>query len=188
MLNRISENITNRLIREKVIAKDDRDVYLYGLELLFMSGLHMLTTVALGLLLGELWQSVLFVVAFMIIRSYGGGYHASTPLRCYLMTTIIVLAALSVIKYVKINIFICLELLFVSSVIILLLSPVEAENKPLDNMEKMIYRKRTMVVWCIEIVIAVGCAVMELKEITVCITLAMVILAVSQVFAKKATC
>ncbi|MDE7432508.1 MAG: accessory gene regulator B family protein [Lachnospiraceae bacterium] len=179
MFDYISEKITNQLIRKEVIIYAERDIYKYGLEQLFMTVLNLATTVFLGILYGQLWQGLLFVAAFMAIRSYAGGYHAATPVRCYLLTTLIITAVLSVIKYVKIDIFICLLLLAASGVIILSLSPVESENKPLDNMEKMIYRTKTIVSWCVETFAAVISVLLKYEGIAVCIMMAELIIGLS---------
>ena len=77
-----------------------------------------------------------------------GGYHASTPLGCYLLTTLIITVALSVMKYLEISILIYLVLLMVSSVIVYMLTPVEAVNKELDKIEKIIYRKNNLNMDC----------------------------------------
>ncbi len=184
MFVNISEKITNRLIRDNVIEHCNKEIYLFGVEQFLTTALNIVTTFVIGILLGELWQSLLFVLLFMTLRSYAGGYHASTPLRCYLLTSSIIAIALSVIKYIEINIFVCVGLLIMSGVVILILSPAESPNKPLDSIEFVIYRKRTIVLWGIQFICGVVCATMGYGNILICITLAHIILALSQLFAK----
>lgn len=179
MFVRISEKITNRLIKKDVIGCDDRDIYQYGIERLLMTALNLLTAVLIGTIFVELGQSLVFVAAFMAIRPYAGGYHASTPVRCYLLTSFIIMAVLSVMKYMKFNIFICPVLLAVSSLVILLLAPVESKNKPLDSMEKMFYRKKTIIIWCIETFAAIVFALLKLNAISECFVMAELILGLS---------
>lgn len=179
MFRYISEKITNRLLRKNVIEYDDFEIYQFGLEQLFSTILNMLTTIIIGIILGELWNAVLFVLAFMMLRTYAGGYHSSTPLGCYLLTVSIIIAVLSVIKYVEISCFVCTGLLFVSSVIILLLAPVESKNKPLDNIECVVYRKKAVGIWCIEVMSAIAFLIIGFKEVTVCIAMAFIVLGIS---------
>lgn len=186
MFVNISEKITNRLIRNNVIDNCSREIYLFGVEQFLTIVLNIVTTLAIGIVLGELWQSLLFVLLFMALRTYAGGYHASTPMGCYLLTSSIIAIALSVLKYIEINIFVCVGLLIISGVVILILSPVASENKPLDNIEFVIYRKKTIVIWGMQIICAVLCIVKEYRDISVCIVLAHVILALSQLYAKVA--
>lgn len=181
MFRYVSEKITNRLLRKNVIEYDDFEIYQFGLEQLFSTILNILTTIIIGIVFGELWNAVLFVLAFMMLRTYAGGYHFPTPLGCYLLTVSIIIAVLSVIKSVEINFFVCTGLLIVSSVIILLLAPVESKNKPLDDIECVVYREKTVGIWSIEVMSAVAFLVMGLKEVTVCIVMAFIVLSISLV-------
>ena len=184
MINELSEKISNRLLRKKIIDNEEKEIYQYGMNQMLLSLINILTTLMIGILLGMLWQCVIFTFSFMVIRTYAGGYHASTQKRCYLLTASIIIATLSVIKYVEINNYICLILLSISSVIILMFSPVGSENKPLDDIEIVIYRKKTIIVWCVEFLIAIAFILVSMKEISICITLAQVDLALCLLSAK----
>ena len=41
-----------------------------------------------------------FILAYIPIRSYAGGYHASTQLRCYILSNAVVVAVLIAIRLV----------------------------------------------------------------------------------------
>lgn len=187
MINELSEKIANRLLRKKVIDDEEKEIYRYGMNQILLSLINIITIIMMGILLDMLWQCLVFTFSFMIIRTYAGGYHASTQARCYLLTVSIITATLSVIKYVEINNYICLILLSISSVIILILSPVGSENKPLDDIEIIIYRKKTIIVWCVEFLIAILFILVNVKEISICITLAQVDLALCLLSAKYKT-
>lgn len=187
MINELSEKIANRLLRKKVIDDEEKEIYRYGMNQILLSLINIITIIMMGILLDMLWQCLVFTFSFMIIRTYAGGYHASTQARCYLLTVSIITATLSVIKYVEINNYICLILLSISSVIILILSPVGSENKPLDDIEIIIYRKKTIIVWCVEFLIAIVFILVNVKEISICITLAQVDLALCLLSAKYKT-
>lgn len=184
MFVNISEKITNRLIQKNVIEDCNREIYLFGVEQFLTITLNIVTTIVIGLVLGKLWQSILFVLMFMVLRSYAGGYHASTPVGCYILTSSIITTALSVLKFIGINILVCVGLLIISGVAILILSPVQSENKPLDNIEFVIYRKKAIIVWMAEFMCAALCAIAGLKDMLMCILLAHIALVLSQLFAK----
>ena len=67
-----------------------------------------------------------------------------------------------------------MELAFfvLSNIVIVLLSPVETSNKPLDDIEKIVYRKRTLIMLGLEDVMAVLLFVMGMREIVLCIIIA----------------
>lgn len=182
MISSAANNITNYLICEKVIKDDDREIYQYGFEQVFSSLLNIATMLLLGIILGKIYQSLVLILSFMALRSYSGGYHANTPLHCYLLTVMSISAALSIMKFITIDRFICLGLLVLSSVVILLLSPIGSKNKPLDEIEKIIYRKKTIIVWSVETCVAIVFIILDITEIHIEITLAQVIISIALIF------
>jgi accessory gene regulator B len=120
----------------------------------------------------------------MALRTYSGGYHASTPIRCYILTTMSITVSLSIMKFVAINNFIYLGLSILSSLVILLISPIGTPNKPLDEIEINIYRKKTIIVWCVEISVALMSFVLNVTEIHTSIVFAQVLISIALVFGK----
>ena len=53
-------------------------------------------------------------------------------------------------RYLELKIY-SIFLIILSSIIIIILSPVEDSNKPLDEKEIVIYKKRALVVWAAEL-------------------------------------
>ena len=182
MISSAANNITNYLICKKVIKDDDREIYQYGFEQVLSSLLNIATMLLLGIILGKIYQSLVLILSFMALRSYSGGYHANTPLHCYLLTVMSISAALSIMKFITIDRFICLGLLVLSSVVILLLSPIGSKNKPLDEIEKIIYRKKTIIVWSVETCVAIVFIILDITEIHIAITLAQVIISIALIF------
>lgn len=182
MISSDANNITNYLICKKVIKDDDREIYQYGFEQVFSSLLNIATMLLLGLILGKIYQSLVLILSFMALRSYSGGYHANTPLQCYLLTVMSISTALSIMKFITIDRFICLGLLVLSSVVILLLSPIGSKNKPLDEIEKIIYRKKTIIVWSVETCVAIVFIILDITEIHIAITLAQIIISIVLIF------
>lgn len=181
MVRKVSKKVTDRLLSRNAIKDEDYEIYQYGLEQLFTSILNMLTLFVIGSIMGMIWQGIIFVLSFMLLRKYAGGYHASTPLRCYLLTTLIITVALSVMKYLEISILIYLVLLMVSSVIVYMLTPVEAVNKEFDKIEKIIYRKKTILTWIVEVSLAIGVFILKHYEISICIFMAVIMVGISLV-------
>ncbi len=131
-----------------ILCKDDDEetleLYEYAIYIVLSAILHIVTIVVLGLCFNMLIESVVFYGSFILIRKFAGGYHAKTPIRCYLfsaMSNIIVLSAIknTRIEYIfKFKITIGLIMIF-SLILILVLSPISSENKILNDKEKKIY-------------------------------------------------
>lgn len=187
MFTSLTEKAVNYLIYKNVIDNDHQEIYRYGLGQIFSTTLNILTTLLLGIIFGEIYQSLIFVFAFMILRTYSGGYHAKTPIRCYFLTTISIAAGLSAMKFILINKFIYLGLLILSSLIIITLSPIGTANKPLDEIEKIIYKKKTIIVWCIESCVALLFIVFNTTEIHSSIVLAQTLVSIALISGKVQT-
>lgn len=150
MLERLSEKFAGKLIRAGIISETDADVYVYGFFQLAMMILNIVTTLLLGILFQLLIPCILLNLSYIPLRMNAGGHHADSPIKCYINSTIMIAVLLAVIKWIPIHPIISAVLLALSWIVIWILSPVEAENNPWDATEKLIYRKRTIVILGIE--------------------------------------
>ena len=179
MIKQISERMLNRLVRNHVIDQDDWEIYEVGLEQIIISLINALTMLVIALLFGEVWQCLLFAASFIAIRVNAGGYHARTPLHCYILTISMFIVALAVMKFAVISQYVSVMLLVFASMLIWILCPVDTENKPMDEIEKQIFRQRAMIAWLIETVVAIAFLSFGLTAISECIILAQVLIGAS---------
>lgn len=181
MVKILSEKIAARLLRNEVIEAADYEIYEYGIEQILSNIIDVITIIIIGVVIGNVQYGITFLIAFMALREYAGGYHASTPLRCYLLTVTVITIVLLIMKYIEVCYNAGLIMLTVSGLIIILLSPVESVNKPLDRIERTVYRRKALIIWCVETLIAVICTVFHLGDIATCIIMAQVVLGISQI-------
>jgi accessory gene regulator B len=89
-------------------------------------------------------ESIIFYVAYFILRVYAGGYHADSPLTCFFLSIILLIPFLLAIKYQYMwNVpWVFFALLIGAIVILVLIAPVGTKNKMLDDLEKVVYRRR----------------------------------------------
>ena len=126
-----------------MIEKDEADIYQYGLEI-FMDGvLETLLLVVLGILWGRFWQSICFIVSFTVLRSFTGGYHAATKVRCAGATVGLYILNLTAAGELNSHFTAVLLLAAVGTGIIWWLAPVPHANKPLDGEQVVINRKKS---------------------------------------------
>jgi len=142
MMANISERITQSLINAGAAPAEDKALYEFGIRQGILLVINIATAVLIGLLLGMFWQSIIFLLTYNPVRTYSGGYHARTPLACYLLTIPITMAVLMGIKMLPWNVYLCVIALFCSVVIIEILAPVADPNKPLNEREKIVYKGR----------------------------------------------
>ena len=160
MIKLISDKFACFLCKDEG-QKNNFDLYEYAVYIILSSVFHIITVIALGLCFNLLVESLVFYFSFIAIRKFAGGYHAKTPVRCYLFSfasNIIILCLvkwLSSINTLFIFIFIIFELLCV--VLILLISPLDTENNPLTGQEKKMYRMLTSIITILIFIISSLC-------------------------------
>ncbi len=142
MKNNFSAKITDSLVEAGAVMKEDKALYEYGIRQGTLLVINIATVVLIGLVLGMFWQSIIFLFAYNPVRTYSGGYHARTPLVCYLLSIPMILVVLLGIKMLPWNGYLCVIALLCSVVIIEILAPVADPNKPLNDREKVVYKKR----------------------------------------------
>ena len=147
----LSHKIGNNLVRSNVIKEEDAEIYIYGINLILVSVLNVSSALIIGLIMGMFLESIIFMAAYIPLRSFAGGYHAKTPLRCYFTSLIIIFAVLLFCKYVSFNLLLYSGVLVISLVACAFLCPVQDNNKPLDSAERQRYRKISVVILFVEI-------------------------------------
>lgn len=175
MTLKIFEKITARLIESGTISAEDKDIYEYGLKHIATMFLNISTTLVIGFIFGMIWQSGLFMVSYIPLRSYAGGYHARTPLKCYIFSVILTICVLLIIKYIPYNNISLLILLIISGVFIFIFAPVGDENKPLDELETKVFKKRTRIILFIESALIGLFMFLGLTWIMICMTVSIII-------------
>jgi len=74
--------------------------------------------------------------------------------------------------------------LIVSAILIFAFSPIEDKNKPLDEIEKKVYRRRAIIILVAEVVLAFGLIIINLMSFAVCIIFSLVTLSVLLIVSK----
>ena len=90
MFYKASIYIADILEQQNKFASEDKEVYRYGIQQGLNLALNILTTIIIGCLCDMLLPSILFLVCYMPLRSFCGGYHAKTHLRCYIYSVIMI--------------------------------------------------------------------------------------------------
>ncbi|MBU5438790.1 accessory gene regulator B family protein [Tissierella sp. MSJ-40] len=150
MLQRLAEDISFYLIVNKIIDIEERDNYIYGLQLVISSLFTSVTILILGFIMGEFISSIIFLSVYFFLKSYTGGYHAKRYYECYIYSIVIYIFLL-IIRNMTLDIYkpiVGLLALIFSTITIFKFSPVENKNNPKTQEElvknKKIARSRTI--------------------------------------------
>lgn len=161
MINNLSRRLTDKLLSNGTITEDERELYIYGFFMLLSHIMYLIFVCVIGLILGCVFESIIFYISFQFIRRYAGGYHASTETRCQIMSSLSLAACIVVIKLSKIYDFqtVVFAVSMAAAVCIFLLSPLDTAQKPLSEKEMNYFRKISrMILFLITAVIIISFA------------------------------
>lgn len=148
--------LSKRIVRHYCKGKDsnENELYVFGINQCLNMLLNIITALFIGILSGNVLQILLFMLAYIPLRSYAGGWHSRTPLRCYIFSIVMLIVVSIGFKYLSIAAWVYYAVLALAFVIVLVLSPVEDKNKPLDELEYKVYKKRAVIIAAVELVIS----------------------------------
>lgn len=139
----MAEKVTELMVQNEIVTGEDREIYVYGLNQGIMLLVNILTSLLLGFVFNKSIEVIVFLAAYIPLRSYAGGYHAKTPFKCYLISIVMILVIIFLTSINFWNELIIIAVTLISALVIAFLAPVEDANKPLDKMERKIYKERT---------------------------------------------
>ncbi len=137
MINAFAKIVTDFFLENRVIDSDDAETYQYGNEIIISSIIDLLIVIILGLIYKELLNAALFFISFLLLRTFGGGYHADTYLKCKIIYTIDISLILFLSKYASLiyNLYIMFLILIFSFTVFFSIAPIENSNKRLSKTE-----------------------------------------------------
>lgn len=156
MILRVVDFILDRQLKNGMISGEDTSVYRYGYTLVLEVMINIIIAIIIGLISGELVSVALFMVMFIPLRSYCGGYHASKTWICIILSNIAVAGVVLVVKKFQfpVDFVPLLTAEVIGTAVILLLAPIQSEAKKLSDNEKQVYKKYVRFILIIELVFA----------------------------------
>ena len=138
MITKLSHIIADFFICKKFIPEEQREVYEYGFELSISSLIGIIIVLAIGLISGKFWESIVFYVVFCFTRLFTGGFHAVSRLICEITfgaALLVVLAADRLLHGIEDYYWFVLH--FYSLVIVCQFAPIEDPNKKLTKRQRV---------------------------------------------------
>ncbi|MDF2869581.1 MAG: accessory regulator [Anaerocolumna sp.] len=150
----LAKKLTERVIKDSIISKEQQKLYQYSYELLISSLINIVIVLFIGSIFNKTLETILFLLFFCSLKKYTGGLHMSTYNRCislfsFIYTVILILDYYAVFN----NPEIILILVIFSSCIICTLSPIVDDNKPLSTQEIEMIKRKGMIILPIQLIL-----------------------------------
>ncbi len=155
MIEKLVDKIINKQLEENTIPKEDVNIYRYGYILVCEVLINIIVASIIGVISGDWLLITLFLIIYIPLRSFCGGWHADKLWKCTIYSNlIIVLMILSDEYVIKTFTSIILLVLFIMClVLVLYLAPIDTNSKPISVEERKVYKKKINIIVLIHLII-----------------------------------
>ncbi len=159
MISMVSAYLASVLLHERVIGPDDREIYQYGFEITIANMVNGIIVILIGAGFRKIPETVIFYLAFVSLRFFCGGYHADSYSRCFLSFALTSALCLAASGWIARDESILSGLFFLASALLWLcifkMAPLEHENRPFTYEERIRFRKRSIQVLGVWILVGI---------------------------------
>lgn len=157
MIAKFAKKINEILIQKGIVQKEDAELYQYGIENGIVVAGNLLASGIFGIVTGRPGLVLVFLLFYASLRSYSGGSHCKSRIGCFLISMAILSIPVYIHEFVMNNVpaTVILMIGIAAVVVILILSPVESINKPLDDEEKKYYARVTHCIVALQVCVLI---------------------------------
>lgn len=140
----LKEKIVSSMVKNQMIESDEFDVYCFGVQLLLETVFSFVIFLIIAALFNSIFETIIFIVSFAVLRQYAGGYHASKFIYCLTISCLIIIGFCCFVDLLKQDMILLTMINVLSILIILFLSPTDSKYKPIPIGEKAKYKKKLL--------------------------------------------
>ena len=166
MIAKFAKKINEILIQKEIVQKEDAELYQYGIENGIVVAGNLLASGIFGIVTGRPGLVLVFLLFYASLRSYSGGSHCKSRIGCFLISMAILSIPVYTHEFVMNNVpaTVILMIGIAAVVVILILSPVESINKPLDDEEKKYYARVTHCIVALQVCVLIMLFCLGVKD------------------------
>lgn len=154
MLNKVMSFIS----KNSDLDNDKAEIIRYGLEIVIAKAIFSIMVIIIGLIMHCFFESLIFAVSLSLLRKYGGGYHATTRRKCFILSNLTLIVSLILIKLAEnyqVMILPVWSAALISVIYALVFAPIDTPNKQFDKDEFRLYGKRSKIITVTLMIISV---------------------------------
>ena len=172
----VAKRLVDVMIVKEIINPKDKNIYLYGIQEGIILIENLIVTAVLGIFFGHIIETLIFLIAYIPLRSFSGGYHALNQKRCFVYSILLILFIQIYLAWFNTTFFIITFILyFIFLIYLCRYAPLPSQNKPLSSFEKKKYGKKVRLICGIESVLFLLSITVQYVKIANGIMLAIVI-------------
>jgi len=138
------QNVVSFFVMYGDAQERDREIYEYGITILFSTMINLIITVIIGFVARIPLPLLAYCIPFLLLRGLAGGYHAKTFLRCVMFSSCIIIGVVLLILYIPRTFYLPFTGVFiiVSILIVYRYAPVVSTSRRIEKKDYSKMRKR----------------------------------------------
>lgn len=181
MIHKFAEKIVDLQVKNELLQYKDKSTYVLGYQLLIGKILSIMLMLIVAAVTGTIVEMLIFMLMFIPLRQYAGGFHFQCAEICILFSTALYTVMTIGFKnqFYGISIWISEVIEIIVSVVIWKIAPIDSRNKRLDDLEKQIYRGRSRIILCIDCILYIVAMIGRWNIIWISVQTAHIVIAIS---------
>ena len=148
MICKLSDVIATWLAKTGTIEESEQELYSYAVYSFLFSLAPIVLSITVGMIMDMIIESLLFVLPFVAIRKFSGGFHLKSPTICFFSSVSTFIICFFVIKaIITYQVYLPIIIATILAVIqLMVVSPIDSENRKLSPKEFYVFRKITIII------------------------------------------
>ncbi len=185
MVEKAVLKLADRMERENIIEKADREYYEYALITMTEHMIAVGSMLMVGIFFHQFVSTVIFLIFFLSLRKRTGGYHADKFWQCYLQTVVTYVGVIQAAFVLVEKPFMMYGILVWAVLVIEMIGTVNHPNMDMDQHELQETKKAARLLALIETGVIAVSAVLEINRLYVCfMSIAMILCSALMCLAK----
>ena len=166
-MNKMLDAIMNKLLQRGFVNDENAEIVRFGLELIIMKAIISTAMIVVAVALKSVPEVLVFMAVYAPLRNNCGGYHSRSRIACFFSSIIILTAVITAIKLIqgRGSVFFAIAFLCTGTVLILTLAPVDTWTKPFDSVERVVFRRRSLIAAAAAFLISVALTLFGLQNL-----------------------
>ena len=167
MVEKLIDRLIEKQRSEDMISQEDINVYRYGYTLVFEVIINILIAIVIGIVFQDLPVIALFLLFYIPLRSFCGGWHAGKLWQCTVLSNLLLVILALADEYGAEKLpLVWLSLIFcVGLALVFALAPVDTKSKPISPEERRVYRRRIRVILVLHVILMAVAILLRLREL-----------------------
>ncbi|MDR1550930.1 MAG: accessory gene regulator B family protein [Hungatella sp.] len=151
--------VGRRWIRNGMISSEYYACYVYGIELIVSEIIGISIILFLGAVTGTYSNAFVFLLVFILVRQYTGGFHADSYLSCNIFFSISYIVNMLIVAHIEVDLYVLTVLALIIGIgIISIIGPVTHKNKRIDETLRNTNKVRSFILYIGCCLVSVGIA------------------------------